>query len=44
MMENGISKLVDVIMDLAVDNEHSEKLAENFFEELDDKFKLPTIL
>ena len=41
--ENGISKLVDAIMDLAVDNEHSEKLAENFFEELDDKFKLPTV-
>ena len=43
MMENGISKLVDAIVDLAVDNEHSEKLAENFFEELDDKFKLPTV-
>ena len=38
MMENGIA-----IMDLAVDKEHSEKLAENFFEELDDKFKLPTV-
>ena len=43
-MENGISKLVDAIVDLAVNKEHSEKLAENFFEELDDKFKLPTIL
>ena len=43
MMENGISKLVDTIVDLAVDKEHSEKLAENFFEELDDKFKLPTV-
>ena len=43
MMENGISKLVDAIVDLAVDKEHSEKLAENFFEELDDKFKLPTV-
>ena len=42
-MENGISKLVDAIMDLAVDKEHSEKLAENFFDELDDKFKLPTV-
>ena len=35
MMENGISKLVDAIVDLAVDKEHSEKL--------DDKFKLPTV-
>ena len=30
-MENGISKLVDdAIVDLAVDKEHNEKLAENF--------------
>ena len=40
---NDLSALVDAIVDLAVDKEHSEKLAENFFEELDDKFRLPTV-
>lgn len=40
---NDLSALVDAIVDLAVDKEHSEKLASNFFEELDDKFKLPTV-
>ena len=40
---DNLSALVDAIVDLAVDKEHSEKLAENFFEELDDKFRLPTV-
>lgn len=40
---DDLSALVDAIVDLAVDKEHSEKLAENFFEELDDKFRLPTV-
>lgn len=43
MMENGISKLVDAIVDASIDTEHSEKLANNFFDELDDRFKLPTV-
>jgi len=41
MMEIG--GLIDAIVDLAVDKEHSEKLASNFFDELDDKFKVPTV-
>lgn len=40
---NDLSALVDEIVDLTVDIEHSEKLANNFFDELDDRFKLPTI-
>lgn len=40
---NDLSALVDEIVDLTVDTEHSKKLANNFFEELDDRFKLPTI-
>ena len=40
---NDLSALVDAIVDLAVDKEHSEKLAENFFEELDYRFKMPTV-
>lgn len=42
-MENGISGLVDAIVGASIDNEHSEKLVNNFFDELDDKFKLPTV-
>lgn len=43
MMENGISKLVDAIVGVSIDTEHSEKLVNNFFDELDDRFKLPTV-
>lgn len=40
---NDLSALVDAIVDLAVDTEYSEKLANNFFDELDDRFKLLTV-
>lgn len=40
---DDLSALVDAVVDIAVDKEHSEKLASNFFEELDDKFNLPTV-
>lgn len=43
MMVNEIRGLIDAIVDLAVDKEHSEKLAEIFFKELDDSFKMPTV-
>ena len=43
MMVNEIRGLIDAIVDLAVDKEHSEKLASNFFDELDDQFKVPTV-
>lgn len=40
---DDLSTLVDAIVFASIDNKHSEKLASNFFEELDDKFKLPTV-
>lgn len=43
MMENGISGLIDAIVGASINNKHSEKLANNFFDELDDQFKLPTV-
>lgn len=42
-MENEIRELVNELVNASVDHKHSEKLAENFFDELDDNFKLPTV-
>lgn len=40
---NDLSALVDAVVDLAVNKEHSEELAKHFFEELNDNFNVPTI-
>ena len=40
---DDLSTLLDAIVGGSIDKEHSEKLAEKFFEELDDKFKVPTV-
>lgn len=38
-----LNDLVNVLFDESIDTEHSEKLAEIFFKELDDSFKMPTV-
>lgn len=38
-----LNDLIDVLIDGSIDKEHSEKLAEVFFKELDDSFKMPTV-
>jgi len=40
---DDLSTLLTAIVSGAIDNKHSEKLASNFFEELDDQFKVPTV-
>lgn len=38
-----LNDLVNVLINESIDKEHSEKLAEVFFKELDDSFKMPTV-
>ena len=40
---DDVNALLDAVVNLAVEKEHSEELARLFFEELNDNFKIPTI-